>query len=208
MRWMHLLYYMCDSNGYTQRLEHGRATSGPRARSGPRRPSVRPATLLGNNIAIQPAIPQQTNAGFMSEITHRVNVRTNSEHFGQWGDATSSAKKRNVDIEHRTFNPAWKEKYFFIERFGQAQCLICLKTVYHAPPRPASRQSIEHQTLRRRIPRWGKTPSIDCQATCRKQLRSSASRLLGPTRYCVPVMTDITKHWMPSTWSCRAKTLS
>ena len=57
-------------------LEHGRATSGPRARSGPRRHSVRPATLLGNNIALRPAIPQQTNAGFMSEITHRVNVRT------------------------------------------------------------------------------------------------------------------------------------
>ena len=43
--------------------------------------------------------------------------------------ATSSVKKRKVDIEHRTFNPAWKEKYFFIERFGQAQCLICLTTV-------------------------------------------------------------------------------
>ena len=43
--------------------------------------------------------------------------------------ATSSVKKRKVDIEHRAFNPAWKEKYFFIERFGQAQCLICLNTV-------------------------------------------------------------------------------
>ena len=43
--------------------------------------------------------------------------------------ATSSAKKRKVDIERRAFNPAWKEKYFFMERFGQAQCLICLKTV-------------------------------------------------------------------------------
>ena len=39
-------------------LEQSRATSGPRARSGPRRPSVRPATLLGNNIAIRPAKPQ------------------------------------------------------------------------------------------------------------------------------------------------------
>ena len=27
--------------------------------------------------------------------------------------ATSSAKKRKVDIERRAFNPAWKEKYFF-----------------------------------------------------------------------------------------------
>ena len=26
--------------------------------------------------------------------------------------ATSSAKKRTVDIERRAFNPAWKEKYF------------------------------------------------------------------------------------------------
>ena len=43
--------------------------------------------------------------------------------------ATSSAKKRKDDIERRAFNPAWKEKYFFMERFGQAQCLICLKTV-------------------------------------------------------------------------------
>ena len=33
--------------------------------------------------------------------------------------ATSSAKKRKVDIERRAFNPAWKEKYFFTERFGQ-----------------------------------------------------------------------------------------
>ncbi len=36
---------------------------------------------------------------------------------------------RKVDIEHRAFNPACKEKYFFTERFGQAQCLICLNTV-------------------------------------------------------------------------------
>ena len=28
--------------------------------------------------------------------------------------APSSAKKRKVDIERRTFNPAWKEKYFFM----------------------------------------------------------------------------------------------
>ncbi|KAG0714716.1 General transcription factor II-I repeat domain-containing protein 2 [Chionoecetes opilio] len=37
-------------------------------------------------------------------------------------------KKRKVDLECRAFNPEW-EKYFFTERFGQAQCLICLKTV-------------------------------------------------------------------------------
>ena len=33
--------------------------------------------------------------------------------------ATSAAKKRKVYIERRAFNPAWKEKYFFMERFGQ-----------------------------------------------------------------------------------------
>ena len=33
--------------------------------------------------------------------------------------ATSSAKKRKVDIERRAFNPEWKEKCFFMERFGQ-----------------------------------------------------------------------------------------
>ena len=42
--------------------------------------------------------------------------------------ATQSVKKRKVDLERRIFNPKW-EKYFFIERFGQAQCLICLKTL-------------------------------------------------------------------------------
>ena len=64
-------------------LSQRRATSGPRARSGLRRPSFRPATLLGNNIAMRPAKPQPKNTGFMSEITRRVNVRTNSEHCGQ-----------------------------------------------------------------------------------------------------------------------------
>ncbi|KAG0729770.1 General transcription factor II-I repeat domain-containing protein 2 [Chionoecetes opilio] len=37
-------------------------------------------------------------------------------------------KKSKVDLECRAFSPEW-EKYFFTERFGQAQCLICLKTV-------------------------------------------------------------------------------
>ena len=45
-------------------LHHGQATSGPRARSGPRRPSVRPATLLGNIIAIRPAKAQTTKFRF------------------------------------------------------------------------------------------------------------------------------------------------
>ena len=43
--------------------------------------------------------------------------------------ATSSAKKRKVDIERRAFNPAWKETYFFYGALWTAQCLICLKTV-------------------------------------------------------------------------------
>ena len=43
--------------------------------------------------------------------------------------ATSSAKKKKVDIERRAFNPAWKEKYFFYGALWTAQCLICLKTV-------------------------------------------------------------------------------
>ena len=50
-------------------VDHGRATSGPRARSGPRRPSIRPATLLGNNIAIRPAKPQpKTNLVSWAEL--------------------------------------------------------------------------------------------------------------------------------------------
>ena len=52
-----------------QPINQRRATSGPRARSGPRRPSVRPATLLGNNIAIRPAKPQPPkNAGFITDV--------------------------------------------------------------------------------------------------------------------------------------------
>ena len=44
--------------------------------------------------------------------------------------STTSSAKRKLDIEGRAFNPAWKEKYFFMERFGQPNwCLICLKTV-------------------------------------------------------------------------------
>ena len=50
----------------SETLDHGRATSGPRARSGPRRPSVRPVTLLGNNIAIRPAKPQLVLSSVLS----------------------------------------------------------------------------------------------------------------------------------------------
>ena len=46
--------------------------------------------------------------------------------------ATSSVKKRKVDIEHRAFNPAWEEKYFFIERFwtGPVPHKILLEDCY------------------------------------------------------------------------------
>ncbi|XP_050700545.1 general transcription factor II-I repeat domain-containing protein 2-like [Eriocheir sinensis] len=42
--------------------------------------------------------------------------------------ATPRVKTRKVDFERRVFKPSW-EKYFFVERFGRAQCLICFKTV-------------------------------------------------------------------------------
>jgi hypothetical protein len=42
---------------------------------------------------------------------------------------TQSTKKRKVDVENRIFNPEWTMTYFFIERLGKAQCLICLQTV-------------------------------------------------------------------------------
>ncbi len=43
-------------------VKQGSATSGPRARSGPRRPCVRPATLIFINNAIRPAKPQRNLA--------------------------------------------------------------------------------------------------------------------------------------------------
>ena len=65
--------FLClvQDNVLTQHVFHGRATSGPRARSGPRRPSVRPASLFGNIIAIRPAKPQLKKSGFMGEFTRR-----------------------------------------------------------------------------------------------------------------------------------------
>ena len=92
-------YYHSPLGRYCSALCVGqrRATSGPRARSGPRRPSVRPATLLGNNIAIWPAKPQPKIAGFMSEITRR--VRTNTEHFGQCRE--SRCKLRRSLIKYK-----------------------------------------------------------------------------------------------------------
>ena len=67
---------MAQLNGFTGTTElvlmQRRATSGPRARSGPRRPSVRPATLLDNNIAIRPAKPQPSVvASLMNEFASR-----------------------------------------------------------------------------------------------------------------------------------------
>ena len=54
----------CWNTSRDLHVDHGRATSGPRARSGPRGPSVRPATLLGNNMAIRPAKPQPKQCRF------------------------------------------------------------------------------------------------------------------------------------------------
>ena len=42
---------------------------------------------------------------------------------------STSSKRRKVDSECRGFNPVWREKYLFAERYGKAQCLICLSTV-------------------------------------------------------------------------------
>ena len=101
--------------------------------------------------------------------------------------ATSSAKKRKVDIERRAFNPAWRENYFFMERFGQPNwCLICFKTVAVLKEFNMRRHwEAEHDrasNLGSMSPGERKTPSIDWQATCRKQRRSSASKRLRPTR--------------------------
>ena len=63
-------------------MYNGRAISGPRSRSAPRRPSVRLATLLAIPLQSGPRNLSQKSAGFMSEITRRVNVRNNSEHVG------------------------------------------------------------------------------------------------------------------------------
>ena len=74
-----------------------------------------------------------------------------------------------------------------LEDWPSLNSLTCVAT---------GRQSTKHQTLRRRLPRRGKMLSMDCQATCRKQLSSSASRLLRPTRYCVSVMRfSATVNW-------------
>ena len=67
--------YILNPN-HTMTLTHGRATSGPRARSGPRRSSVRPATLLGNNIPIRPAKHQplwghRTHLAHTQDALHR-----------------------------------------------------------------------------------------------------------------------------------------
>ena len=60
------VYYRCKldcSHDYLQRLKYLNLEQS-RATSGPRRRSVRPATLLGNNIAIRPAKPQLNKSRF------------------------------------------------------------------------------------------------------------------------------------------------
>ena len=73
---------------------HGRATSGPR------RPSVRPATLLGNNIAIWSAKPQPKNAGVMNDIMRHVNVRTETKHFGQCRESRYKLRRPLISSRH------------------------------------------------------------------------------------------------------------
>ena len=61
------------------------------------------------------------------------------------------------------------------------------------------RQSIEHQTSGRCLLRRGKTPSIDCQATCRKQLRSSACKQTAEADKIVRASYDVSRilaRWM------------
>ncbi|XP_076047236.1 general transcription factor II-I repeat domain-containing protein 2-like [Oratosquilla oratoria] len=71
-------------------------------------------------------LPEQPDASGQCPLDFHVDTRYVS--FLLIMSATQRVKKRKVDLEYRTINPEW-EKYFFIERFGQAQCLICLKTV-------------------------------------------------------------------------------
>ena len=49
------------------------------------------------------------------------------------------AKREELTENIESSKPDWTEEYFLIEGFGQAQCLICLKTgcdqiVQHSPP--------------------------------------------------------------------------
>ncbi|XP_076041934.1 general transcription factor II-I repeat domain-containing protein 2-like [Oratosquilla oratoria] len=71
-------------------------------------------------------LPEQPDASGQFPLDFHVDTRFVS--FLLIMSATQRVKKRKMDLEHRTFNPEW-EKYFLIKRFGQAQCLICLKTV-------------------------------------------------------------------------------
>lgn len=43
--------------------------------------------------------------------------------------AKPGEKNRKFDLENRIFNSEWSEMYCFVERFEQAQCVICYKTV-------------------------------------------------------------------------------
>ena len=38
---------------------------------------------------------------------------------------STSSKRRKVDSECRGFNPVWREKYLFAERYGKADVLTC-----------------------------------------------------------------------------------
>ena len=84
-----------------RRKNRGSTTAGPRARSGPRRPSVRPATLLGNNIAIRPAKPQpKTNAGFISDVMSVLVKVPQLESPPVQGSARFQALVDEVDVQY------------------------------------------------------------------------------------------------------------
>ena len=40
-----------------------------------------------------------------------------------------AGKRRKVDDESRTFQSAWTEKYFFVERYSKPVCLICQTSI-------------------------------------------------------------------------------
>ena len=130
--------------------------------------------------------PSQTKAGFMSEITSR--ECTNSEHFGRRREQRCTLRRLLIKYKNSKSRCRQTNSNNYnvgLGRFGQPSTSYAWRLwpfLKSLTCDATGRQSIEHQTSGRCLLRRGKTPSIDCQATCRKQLRSSASKLLRPTR--------------------------
>ena len=163
-----------------------RATSGPRARSAHEglasgRPPCSAITLQSG-----PRKPSQTKAGFMSEITSR--ECTNIEHFGRPREQRCTLRRLLIKYKNSKSRCRQTNSNNYnvgLGRFGQPSTSYAWRLwpfLKSLTCDATGRQSIEHQTSGWCLLRRGKTPSIDCQATCRKQLRSSASKLLMPTR--------------------------